>query len=222
MKKLLNNLILDLLLRINKNRGKFLFKQWVILENKKEKIFRAVETEEFPDKVLDFLSTALNVNSKWFEDARWDKIILAFYASLARYPSVSLPLTIPSNEQFKEDAWTYDGRTWHLYSHLLAKEYGWSLEYISQLQVDEALAKIQEIMTDIQLEREFYYGLSEIAYPYNPQTKKSHFKPLHRPHWMREKVQPVPRFKIPKEYMPQGMVMMDNVLPEEYLPKSLN
>ena len=204
---------------MNKKRGKYLFKQWVILEGKKEKIFKAVETDDFPVALLDFASIALGVSYKWFEQANWDKVVLAFYISLARYTKLVLPMITPTSENFKEEPWAYDGRTWHLYSHLLAKEYGWKLEYISQLQVEDALAKIQEIMVDSQLEREFYYGLSEIAYPYNSQTKKNHFKPLQRPHWMREKIQLVPRFKIPKEYMPQGVVMMDNVIPEEYLPK---
>lgn len=222
MKTFIHNRILDLLIWISRKRGKFLFKQWVILEGKKEKIFKAAETDDFPDALLDFVSAALGVSSKWFEQAHWEKVVLAFYVSLARYTKLSLPMITPTSENFKEESWSYDGRTWHLYSHLLAKEYGWSLEYISRLQVDEALAKIQEIMTDNQLDREFYYGLSEIAYPYNPQTKKSHFKPLQRPHWMREKIQPVPRFKISSEYMPMGVVMMDNVLPEEYLPKTLN
>jgi len=61
---------------------------------------------------------------------------------------------------------------------MLAKNYGWTLEYVSMLQVEEALAKIQEILVDEQLEHEFFYGLSEVAYSYDSSTKKSKFVPM--------------------------------------------
>jgi len=206
-----------------KFRGKYTFKIWIQLEHLKEKILEAVENKqpEFPDYLLGYISTALNVKYKLFEQADWIKIVQLFYACLSKSPLIKLPILSPSSEKYKEEAWNYEGRTWHLYSHLLAKEYGWSLEYISTLQIDEALAKIQEIVVDEQLDKEFLYGLSEIAYPYNESTKKSVFKPLDRPHWMRERIQPVPRFKIPKAAMPMGVVMMDNVIPDAYLPKEI-
>lgn len=206
-----------------KFRGKYQFKQWLDLESLKEKISLAVENKqpEFPDHVFAYLSTAFRIHHKWYEHADWLMIVKAFYVALTKSPIVKLPILTPNNEKFKEEPWSYDGRNWHLYSHMLAKEYGWSLEYISQLQVGEALAKIQEILVDNQLDREFFYGLSEIAYPYNEQSKKSIFKPLDRPHWMREKIQPVQRFKIPKAMMPMGVVNIQDVLPDEYLPKEI-
>jgi hypothetical protein len=150
------------------------------------------------------------------------KVVLLFYACIAKSPIIKLPITEPTGTTKKEDEpWDYEGRQWHLYSHILAKTYGWTLDYISQLQVHEAIAKIQEILTDEQLEHEFYYGLSEIAYPYDSSTKKSSFKPLDRPSWMRPKAKEIPRFKIPKSIMPMGVVVVDGVLPNEYLPKEI-
>lgn len=206
-----------------KLRGQHRFKKWIRLESLKEKIVKAVgeAQPDFPDWFLLYTSTALGVSYRWYEKADWQRVVFLFYVCLSKSPTVNFPITVPSNEKFKEEPWNYEGRLWHVYSHILASSYGWSLEYISQLQVSEAIAKIQEIMTEAQLEREFYYGLSEIAYPYDKGSKKSIFKPLERPHWMRPKIQPIPRFKIPKAVMPMGNVVMNGVLSEEYQPKEI-
>ena len=194
-----------------------------MLESIKEKIVEAVENSspEFPDRVFDYISTAISIPAKYYSRANWIKIVELFYLCISKSPSIKLPIVTPTDEKFSKEPWDYANRTWHLYSHLIAKEYGWSLPEISRLQVVDALSMIQEIMVDKQLEREFYYGLSEIAYPYNEQTKKSIFKPLERPHWMRVKILPVPRFKIPKDMMPVGVVKIDGAIPEEYLPKEI-
>jgi hypothetical protein len=70
--------------------------------------------------------------------------------------------------------------------------------------VDVALAHIQEILTDEQLEREFYWGTSEIAYPYNPTTKQSKFSPLTRPYFMAAPAPQLKRIQIPRGLMPVG------------------
>lgn len=194
-----------------------------MLESIKEKIIEAVSNgqPDFPDFLLSYIETALGVSSRWYAKADWLRVVELFYACLTKSPIVKLPITSPSKEKFKDDPWSYDGRTWPLYAHMLSKAYGWKLEYISQLQVGQALSMIQEILTDTQLEREFQYGLSEIAYPYDKSSKKSTFKPMQRPHWMHQQIKDVPRFKIPGEMLPMGAVMMDNVLPDEYLPKEI-
>ena len=194
-----------------------------MLESIKEKIVEAVEksSPDFPDRVFDYISTAISISSKYYEQANWIKIVELFYLCISKSPSIKLPLVTPTDEKFAEEPWNYPNRNWHLYSHLIAKEYGWSLTEISRLQVVDALSMIQEIMVDKQLEREFYYGLSEVAYPYNEQTKKSIFKPLERPHWMRIKTISIPRFNIPKDSLPMGVVKIDGVLPDEFLPKEI-
>jgi hypothetical protein len=88
--------------------------------------------------------------------------------------------------------------------------------------VEDALSKIQEIIVEDQLEKEFFYGLSEVAYHYDKSTKTSKFVPMPRPHWMRAQPKPIQRFKIPVSMMPMGVVIMDNVLPEEYMPKEIH
>ena len=199
------------------------FKRWILLEQQKEKIVKAIESgEDFPDELFSFLSIALGVRSNWYENADWMKIVKTFYLVLSKLPQVDLPILTPTNEKPKDGSWEYEGRSWHQYSHILAKAYGWTLEYISCLQVKDALAKIQEVIVDDQLEKEFIYGLSEIAYKYDKSSKTSSLVPLPRPHWMRTKVKSIPRFLIPKSMMPMGIVMADKVLPEEYMPKEIH
>lgn len=219
----LHNIIAASLIWRMRHSKKYLFKSWLLLEDKKEKIIESVKNlqDDFPNQLFDFIYIATGVSHKWYRQAEWIRAVLLFYACLSCFPQIELPMLSSVDEKKKDDDWSYEGRLWHQYSHILASEYGWSLEYISQLQVEEALAKIQEIMADKQLEREFYYGLSEVAYPYNPQTKKSVYKPLERPHWMLQRKVDIPRFKIPKSMLPEGVVLMDNVLPNEYLPKEI-
>lgn len=196
-------------------------KKWLELESYKDKIIKATDGGDLPKVLLKYLSVALGVSDKYFYRADWVLLVKVFYLTLEKSPKVDLPITSPTTETSKDDEWSYDGRIWHLYSHMLAKSYGWDLEYISCLHVDEALAKIQEIVVDDQLEKEFYYGLSEIAYSYDSRSKTSKFKPLPRPHWMRPKAKPIKKFLIPKDMLPVGVVNLTDALPEEYLPKEV-
>lgn len=195
-------------------------KKWIELENLKQEIIKATDGGNFPEKLLEFLSVALGVSSKHFYKANWILIVKSFYICISILPKVELPITSPTDEVHKDDDWSYPQRTWNLYSHMLAKNYGWDLEYVSQLDVFEALAHIQEIITDEQLEREFYYGLSEAAYSYDQRTKKSKYIPLPRPHWMRKKAKPIQKFLIPASMLPAGVINMNEALPDEYLPKA--
>lgn len=186
-------------------------------------MLKAVEHgDDFPSELFCYLSAFMGVSSKWYEQADWTLLVRAFYLCNSKTPQVNLPITSPSDEKPKDESWDYPTRTWHLYSHLIAKAYGWTDEYISQLRVEDALAKIEEIIVDDQLEKEFYHGLSEIAYHYDKNSKTSKFVPLPRPAWMRTKVQPIKKFLIPKEMMPVGVVIMDGVLPEEFMPKEIH
>lgn len=192
------------------------------LEGLKEKVIRDAgeSSDNFPESLLEFVSASLKIPVKYFENAEWTLVVEAFYFILLKSPSIKLPITSPSGEKSKPEDWDYEGRTWHLYAYMIAKAYGWTFEYISQLQVRDALATIQEILTDRQLEREFYYSLSEVAYPYDKNTKKSHYSPMPRPHWMRPQIKPIKKFPMPKSTLPMGVVNY-NALPEELRPKEL-
>ena len=221
--RVVHNLIVSILVWKTKRRREYLFKRWIQIESIKEQIVSAVETDrdDFPDKVLELISTATGVSFKWYEKADWLRVVSLFYVCLSKSPIIHLPLLEPSGKESEPEPWDYEGRTWHSYSHIIAKAYGWTLKEISQLKVGDALAKIQEILTDEQLELEFHHHLSEISWQYDKNTKKSVYQPLDRPHWMRPKAKPIPRFKIPVSMMPMGNVEVDGVLSEEYQPKPI-
>ena len=219
----IDNLILLVALFFYNKRGNLKFREWLELEQQKEKVIKAVGegSDEFPNHLLSFISTALHVNSKYFQYAEWDKIVLAFYTICMKSPNVKLPMLEPHDtESNKKDPWDYENRNWNLYAHMIAKSYGWGLDEISQLKIEQALGMIQEIITDEQLDKEFIYSLSEIAYPYNKNTKESKFQPLTRPSWMRPRVKAIRRYPIPINSMPSGVVDY-SALPIEVQPKEI-
>lgn len=201
------------------------FKQWIRLEELKEKTIQAAKegSSEFPSYLFDFLSAAFDLNKKWFGYLYWEQSIRLFLLGCKNnYPDTNLPLIKDvSPEKNKKDGWDYDGRRWNMYSHLLAKNYGWTLEYIAKLSVAEALGKIQEILVDNQLEKEFIWVGTELAYSYDKNTQESKFNPLPRPNWMLEKSEAPKKTKLLKEYLPIGNVIYDTVS-KEYQPKEID
>lgn len=187
------------------------FKQWIRLEEIREDAQKAAESgaDDFPDFVYSYLSAALGVPAEFFENWTWADVFRA-YTEVFTYQVLDLPLPIlnPSNTSSKElPLWHYKGRTWNYYSHLISKEYGWTLEYVENLSPTEALAHIQEILTDEQLRKEFEWSLSDIAYPYNKSTRKSEFKPLQRPYWMLPKIEQPKKIKMRKDFIPVGNII---------------
>jgi len=211
MQVLCHNLLLNFAIWFLRVRSKPKFGTWIKLEEQKNQIVKAVgeSSHEFPKLMFDFLSTALHLPVQLFYYAQWETIVKAFYICLPLTQcQLELPILQPTTEEHKDDIWTYDHRLWHLYSHLLAKNYGWSLEYIAQLPIEEVFPKIQEIITDDQLEKEFLWGMSEKSISYDSKTQTGHFNPLPRPQWMTRSVKPLPVIKpavIPDNLRPVGV-----------------
>lgn len=114
---------------------------------------------------------------------------------------------IVQKETNEKIGWEYSGRTWFVWLHLLASAYGWSINYIEYLDIDNAIALLQEILVDSQLKKEWEWSMSEIAYQYNEHTKTSKFVPLDRPEWMQPISKPVKKTKIRISDIPVGLVM---------------
>lgn len=188
------------------------FGRWVQLEEQKNKILKAVEesSDEFPNHLFDFLSTALYFPSKLYRRASWINIVKAFYLTLSHNSyRTELALFEPSKETKKNDtmSWDYEGRALHLYSHLLAKEYGWKLEYIYNLKLTYVLPLLQEILLNEQLDKEFQWTMSERSAYYDDKAKTTKMNPLPRPDWMNKHIDPTKEIKIikiPKDMMPVG------------------
>jgi hypothetical protein len=124
----------------------------------------------------------------------------------------------PGKSKDKKEPWDYPKRTIYLYSHIIAKHYGWKISDIEKLDVDYALALLQEILTDEQLDREFLWSMSENSYIYDAKTKSGKPNPLERPYWMLEKVQEPRKVTIPASMLPAGV---DYSAVGEYAPKEI-
>lgn len=179
---------------------------WMTLEDIREDIIDAMDKKDvfgFAELVVKFLSIALPLE--------WDKV--SWYETLMVFQQIEIclkPKDIPINEKkskSKEIPWNYKGRKFYEIAHYIARSYGWSLEYISELDVDEALALIMEITVEEQLQREWEWGLSEKSVEYNSKTKTSKFRDLPRPNWMLPKIEPPKKIKMLKILIPSGNVI---------------
>lgn len=193
-------------------------KRWVELETLKIEaldLAKHGKAVEFSDRLLSYVSLFLGVSVSEIENLPWTEITSTWITliGLCRV-SIELPFYQFHNlSKEKEPVWEYKQRTWYTWLHELASAYGWNIEYISELDVDDASALLQEIFINDQLDKEFQWMLSEIAYPYNEASKRGEFKPLPRPVWMREEVryikehQKMPSVKIRKDHLPIGNIV---------------
>ena len=207
MKLLLNLLLVYLKLRkpVMSNFG-----EWAKLESIAVDVGKAVDTNvvQFSELTLLYISTALHIPLWVFNRVSWSNTLSLYFLAVSINSPSKIPLltTFSNKKKDRPVSWDYEERNYIYWSHLLASEYGWTLDYIFNLDTNVALAHIQEILTDQQLNREFTWSTTEIAYPYNSTTKESKFKPLERPYWMLEKAQPIKKIRILKAHWPSGII----------------
>lgn len=187
------------------------FRKWVTLVNAQKTIQDSVETGEFPEKVFAYLSLC----GKRGEGAWKNTVLTLAQAFQYNYVEITVPIIKDAPQGSKESDWSYAGRDWAYYSHVLANAYGWTVEYISRLEVQEAFSYIQEILVSEQLEQEFQHALSEVSYHYNKTTKKSDYKPLKRPYFMRPAMQPLKKVKMKRSLLPVGLIIDLSGMAEE-------
>ena len=187
---------------------RFGLKKWLALEDIKTEIFQATEDKDtFTDAILAYLSVAFDISAKDIEDVPWYDVAEE-YAKINVLNNLNFQFPLLKEQPHKDKAtWDYKGRTWYLWANILAGAYGWTLDYIAQLDPDDGIALLQEVLTDDQLDKEWQWGLSEIAYPYNESTKKSEFKPLPRPVWMQKELRkPIKAVRINASMLPVGII----------------
>ena len=186
-------------------------KCWLELEQIRIQLNTAVERKDIQltgELLCAYVSTAVDVEVEelpWYETANG-----YVYIREACVPNQEFPIL--HAEPQEDDAWDYSGRDWYLWSHCISSSYGWSLECVGDLDFNDAIALIQEIFIEKQLEKEWDWSLSEASKTYNSTTKKVEFKPLPRPKWMlMGKIIEAPKpTKIPKHMMPVGNVIKMN------------
>lgn len=199
-------------------------KKWVQLDEIHSEIREAAtrkDTQQLNTLMCDFLVVAFsNSDPEVWNSLEWETafILVTDILSLNRI-RIFLPLIVNDTKaekpNEKKDPWEYRGRSWAYWTHTFAKEYGWTAEEIEQLSIEDALQLLQEILVDRQFEREWQWSLTEIAYPYNANSKKNVFKPLNRPAWMRPIPEAPKKVKILKMLLPLGNVInMSDLIPK--------
>jgi len=187
-------------------------RQWLHLEDIRSKIIEAAGNKNIElvvESMYSYISSAFRFNLD-LEDLPWIQVV-EIYAeiSLLNAPKLDFPILKVHSKKDQIPLWDYEGRTWYFWSHMLARNYGWNLDYIASLSIDDGIALIQEIMIDDQMKREWEWSLSEIAYSYNEKTKKSEFRELERPFWMfaQKEIKEPKKIKIRKDMLPIGNII---------------
>jgi hypothetical protein len=188
-------------------------KGWTSLEGSKLEMDEAVKNKDF-DKyytaIVQFIELASSIPPKidWNKVPWFETLSVYSQAVVLNSPTIKFPILASTKADNKKLPWEYSGRAWYFWLHLLASNYGWSEEVIGDLDIDTAIGLYQEILLSEQLEKEWTYSLSELAYPYNQATKKSNYKPLGRPEWMLPMApKQLPVIKMRKDMMPIGNIV---------------
>ena len=194
-----------------------LLKDWLVLEELRAKILEAADKNyaEMSTAVREYLSVASSVE---YQETVWYQTVKDYESALqANFPTHSFAL-LKSREKHDKMPWEYEGRTWYYWLHIFSKNYGWSEEQISKLDIDTAIGLLQEILITEQVEHEWNWSLTEIAYPYNSTTKKGVFQELPRPDWMKKIVPKPQKVKIRVDQLPVGRIIGEGY--EGETPKS--
>lgn len=187
-------------------------KRWLQLEGIREQIARAADREDrtgFVAHIYSYLSVALSIEED-FSQLPWFEVIDAYKElNNLNSPELDLPL-LHASYDVERVPWEYEGRTWYSWANTFSKNFNWSLEYIAELDIDDAIALLQEIKTDDQMEKEWEWMLTEISY-----DRKGKHKELPRPYWMRGIIIPENKStKIKKSMLPVGNVVRWNETPD--------
>jgi hypothetical protein len=183
------------------------FRSWTELEDLRDRFPKATDVDDLAEKLVVYLSVALGFDASVVDALPWsqsaDLLIRALDANgifkqlpFMRYPTKA-----------KQLPYDYEGRLFYMYAHLIAKNYGWTLDIIASLDVDEALTVVQEILIDINHQMEWEWDLSERSSGYDEQTKKSKHIPFPLPEWMNPVPQEPKKYRIPMSLIPVGNVV---------------
>lgn len=188
-------------------------RKWLQYEQAQVSLHKASEgkqIESYASTLCLLVSSVLDAPLTVVETAPWYEVLGAYGAIVELNRVREIPLTRPHPTKSTAVPWEYAGREWYWWLHTFAKNYGWSAAQVEELDIDDAISLLQEILVDEQIDREFAWSLSELAYPYNETTKKHVFKPMERPEWMRDRptvVLPAMKIKFPKSMLPVGRII---------------
>lgn len=180
-------------------------RQWLQLE---DVINRIKEGRSIALDIYSYLSIVLGEDidySKipWYETAKAFTDAVSINVTRYNFPILRMGT---SEVDFP---WDYEGRSFYAWVHLFADNYGWDIEYISNLDIDDAVALVQEISVEDQLHKEWEWSLSERSIKWDKKGKGT-FQPLGRPDWMQlpsqQLIDKTEKLKVPVSMIPAGIV----------------
>jgi hypothetical protein len=186
---------------------------WLALEEIYTGIIEATEIgnrDEFVSSLYSYVSVAFSIPIEKLQLCPWYEITRAFKEMYQiNIPSLDFPMIRKrmQKETNEKVGWEYPGRTWYIWLHLFAGKYSWNVNYIEHLDIDDAIALLQEILVDDQQNKEWQWGMFEGAYKYNEQTRTSTFIPLERPEWMKPIPKPAKKVMVRKSELPVGLIL---------------
>lgn len=198
-------------------------REWLALEDLYTEIIEAAEEgdrERFVSYLYSYISAAFRIPLEEVKSFPWYEIAGAFTENHnINRPSIDFPILkkVKEKQQMTKNGWEYPERMWYLWLHSLAKTYHWDIEYIANLDIEYGIALWQEIMVDEQQDREWQWGMSEIAYYPDTKDGPTKFHPLDRPEWMKPTSDgKIKKVKIKASMLPVGMVLKWDTDKNEY------
>lgn len=184
------------------------FRRWTELEDLRDRFSRAADIAELSDLMVLYLSAALEFTASEIDDISWIESAEAFNDVVSVNAIIKpLPFMRYPAKDAKPVPYDYPGRMFFQYANMFAKNYGWTIDIIASMDVDEAMALLQEMMIDDAHRREWEWDLSERSTGYDEATKSPKYVPFPLPAWMTP-VPPAPKtYKILKSMLPVGNVV---------------
>ena len=181
-------------------------RQWLELEETVKKI-KEGKSKDKAKAIYSYLSIVLGEDIN-FKNFSWYEVATAFGNIIALNTiKYDFPI-LKSKIKDISASWDYEGRNFYIWAHMFAEKYGWDIEYISNLDIDNAVAFAQEIAISEQLTKEWEWGLSENSIKWDKKGKGK-FQPLDRPDWMRipyDRDKELEKTKLPEFMIPVGIV----------------
>lgn len=186
---------------------------WAELDNLQRQLKSRAESGDANSASEIILQIIKLVDNRDYHNAFWLDVAKEF-AEIQKenIPLKNFPmLSIKSKKKDEQLPWEYEGRSWYFWLNLFAQNYGWDERTIKELDIDSAIGLFQEILIEEQLKQEWEWGLSEVSYSYDKNTKKSKFNRLPRPDWMLpiapKTRKPVKKTRILASMMPKGNIV---------------
>lgn len=188
-------------------------KVWTNLGEIQKEMEIAVSTKQFTSyyklatQFIDTVSSLPQGTVDWSAVPWFDFLEILSDTIILNSPTKKFPILEEKRKNEEKLPWEYDGRAWYFWLNIFAQNYGWSENQIEHLDIDDAIGLYQEIVINEQLQKEWEWGMSEVAYKYDKSSKTSKYQPLHRPIWMLPLAKPQQKIKIRKDMLPVGNII---------------